>query len=152
MKHLPKNNCFVQTICKKIYNFMLNSETAAAAIDTVYVFGSVLDKKKFKHNSDIDLAFHVEPPLYKQDPFKSTTQAYLLSTQIGLSLDRKTDVVILNSASLETAFQVITTGVVAYESHVERRIEYELAVKGMYYDFKPFINTLRSNILTGLNP
>jgi len=53
-------------------------------------------------------------------------------------------VVILNAASVETAYQVITTGELLYEKDAADRLEYEIALKGMYFDFKPFLDELRS--------
>ncbi len=58
---------------------------------------------------------------------------------------------ILNSASLEMAFEIITRGECIYESDAEDRIQYELKVKGMYHDFKPFIDELRAGRLKGLS-
>jgi len=151
MKNLHKNNHFVKNIGRKVCSFIFNSETAIKSIETVYIFGSVLDEKNFKHSSDIDIAFLVDKSMYKQDPLKASTDSYLISTQIGLSLDRQTDVIILNSTSIETTFQIISTGMVIYENNSEKRIEYEIAMKGLYYDFKPFLDTLRSKAMTELN-
>ena len=151
MENLPENNSLVKNICRRISGFLLDSGTPIKSIDAIYIFGSVLDKKNFKQNSDIDIAFLVDKSLYKKDPLKASTDSYLISTQIGLTLERQTDVIILNSASIETAFQIISTGIIAYENNPENRIEYEIAIKGMYYDFKPFLDTLRSNSLSGLN-
>jgi len=151
MKNLQKDNSLVEDIGRKVRNFIFNSETAIKSIDTVYIFGSVLDKKNFKQSSDIDIAFLVDKSLYKQDPLEASTDSYLISTKIGLFLDRQTDVIILNSASIETTFQIISTGIVIYENHSEKRIEYEIAIKGLYYDFKPFLDTLRSKTLSELN-
>jgi predicted nucleotidyltransferase len=145
---LPNNN-LIENIRCRICRRISDSETAIASIDTVYIFGSVLDKKRFKKKSDIDIAFLVNKPLYKKDPLNASRDPYLISTEIGLSLERQTDVIILNSASIETIFQIISTGIVIYEKNTEKRIEYEIAAKGIYFDFKPFLDTLRSKTLSG---
>ncbi len=52
----------IQTKLITIINFKVNryiasSNSAKDSIIAVYLFGSVLDKTKFKQNSDIDFAF-----------------------------------------------------------------------------------------------
>ncbi|RLC18929.1 MAG: hypothetical protein DRH93_16050 [Deltaproteobacteria bacterium] len=137
----------VNTIDKKIHDCISTSASAFESIKIAYVFGSILDETSFKSTSDIDLAFLLDQHLYRKDPLTASYHAYNISTEIGLALDKQTDVLILNSASIETAFQVITTGNALYEYNTEDRIQYEIALKGMYFDFKPFLNIVRSNTL-----
>jgi hypothetical protein len=40
----------------------------------------------------------------------------------------------LNETSVETAYKVITTGKLSYENDPDDRLEYEIALKGMYFD------------------
>jgi len=141
----------LEEIIKLIHNFIFNPEATDRSIDAVYIFGSVLNQSQFKKNSDIDIAFLIDKLLYKQDALKASVDAYIIATKIGLTLDRSTDVIIMNSASIETAFQIMTTGIPVYEHHPDKRIEYEIAVKGMYYDFKPFLDDLRSKAVLELN-
>jgi predicted nucleotidyltransferase len=119
-------------------------------IIAAYAFGSCL-REDFKDRSDIDLAFLIPHAVYREDPLKAIAPAHILAAEIGLALDRETDVTILNSASLEMAFEIITHGECIYESDSEDRIQHELKVKGMYYDFKPFIDDLRAKRLKGLS-
>lgn len=108
----------------------------------VYLFGSFVDGKATER-SDIDLAFLIEAEAYSADPFKSSASAHMIAAKIGLALDRQTDVSILNGASLEMAYEIITTGVCLTEVDADKRIEYEISLKGMYFDFKPFLDRLR---------
>lgn len=149
-KKLEKQS-ILENIIRIIHNFILSPETTDRSIDAVYIFGSVLNQGQFKQNSDIDIAFLLDKLLYKQNVLKASADAYVIATKIGLSLNRRTDVIIMNSASIETAFQVITTGTPVYEHHPDKRIEYEIAIKGMYYDFKPFLDDLRSKAVLELN-
>jgi len=142
-----KNKKPVETIEHEINRYIRGSADAKRTILAVYLFGSVLDNEKIKNNSDIDLAFLVDRVPYKQDPFIASTPAYLAATKIGLMLDRKTDVIVLNSASIETAYQILTTGKVIFEADHDKRIEYEIVVKGLYFDFKPFLDKLRQNAI-----
>lgn len=75
----------------------------------------------------------------------------MIATEIGMILERQTDVIILNSASIETAYQAVTTGMLMYEKDREKRIEYETSLKGLYFDFKPFLQSLRTKTMMHLN-
>ncbi len=151
MKKEIVNNSYVKKICKFIKSYFSDEKTAQYSIKAVYLFGSVLDSNKFKYNSDVDIAFLVDKDLYKDDPLLASSASYSLATEISLMLDRQTDVTILNSASIETAYQVIVAGSLVYEFDNNLRIDYEIALKGLYFDFKPFLNTLRSQHISKLN-
>ncbi len=118
--------------------------SARETIRAAYLFGSVLEEDRFKTGSDIDLAFLLENSEYSADPLTASYDAYHISTRVSSETNRRTDVVILNAASVETAYQVITTGELLYEKDPADRLEYEIALKGMYFDFKPFLDELRS--------
>jgi len=134
----------VETIEHRITAFISESIEARQSIKAVYLYGSVLRGEKFRPNSDVDLAFLLEPALYKQDPLIYSAPAYMAANEISRMLDRKTDVAILNAASIETAYLAVTTGIVIYDADHENRLEYEAALKGMYFDFKPFLQQLRA--------
>jgi hypothetical protein len=68
---------------------------------------------------------------------------------MALSLDAEIDVTVLNGASTEMAYEVITTGICLYDADSDRRFEYEAKVRGMYFDFKPFLDTLRKQYVDG---
>jgi len=144
------NTKFEKTVQKLIQSHIFDLQPVYQSIKAVYLFGSVLDSNRFKPVSDIDMAFLVDMDLYKKDPLLATSSSYLLATEVGLRFDRQTDVTILNSASFETAYQVIVTGELIYEYDNNLRIEYEIALKGLYFDFKPFLNTLRSQHIARL--
>lgn len=141
---MQTNRTLVQAIGNRITNYISDSNDAKQSIKAVYLYGSVLNREKFRNNSDIDLAFLLDPSLYIKDPLVYSSPAYLAATEIGLMLNRQTDVIILNSASLETAYQAVTTGTIVYEADHDIRLEYEAALKGMYFDFKPFLQHLRA--------
>ncbi len=134
----------IQAIEHRIAACISDSVEARQSIKTVYLYGSVLHQDKFRPNSDIDLAFLLTPALYKQDPLIYSAPAYMAANEISGMLNRKTDVVILNAASIETAYLAVTTGIVIYEADHENRLEYEAALRGMYFDFKPFLQQLRA--------
>lgn len=118
-------------------------------IVAVYIFGSSLSGA-CKKTSDVDLAFLMDEPHYDSDPVKAVSPAYMIAVRIGISLAKKTDVTILNNASFEIAYEVITTGRCVYEIDQDRRMEYECKIRGLYFDFIPFIDELRSKNLERL--
>lgn len=126
-------NCLIQYI---------DSEAPQGHILVVYMFGSFARNQE-RAKSDIDLAFFVDPEKYRRDAFESTAPVHMLAAKMGMELNRVVDVTILNSASLEMAYEIISGGECLFEIDPEERLQYELKVKGMYFDFRPFINELR---------
>jgi hypothetical protein len=76
--------------------------------------------------------------------------AHLIAAHVGVEFNKETDVTILNSSSLEIAYEVVTSGKCLFESDPNMRMEYELKIKGMYFDFKPFLEELRAKSLVNL--
>jgi predicted nucleotidyltransferase len=131
---------------------LLGEETKETdRIRAAYLFGSSAIGRS-KTTSDIDIAFLVDQQSYTYDPVRAVSPAFMLATKIGMRLDKETDVTILNSASLEIAYEVITTGRCVYDSDPETRFEYESKIRGMYFDFRPFIEKLRAESMGYINP
>jgi predicted nucleotidyltransferase len=118
-------------------------------IGSVYLFESFLKGNAGKA-SDIDLAFLLDEKAYKSGPIIAMSPAHLIAAKVGTQLDRETDVTILNSASLEIAYEVVTTGKCLFEIDPDLRMEYEIKIKGMYFDFRPFLEELRAKSLAHL--
>ncbi len=112
-------------------------------IVSVYLFGSVVNRTA-KPSSDVDLAFWVDENTYKSDPVRAISPAHIIAARISQALDKQTDVTILNGASLEIAYEVITIGECIFANDQDLRLAYESKIRGMYFDFMPFINKLRS--------
>ena len=126
-----------------------NSSQVDESIVAVYLFGSLI-KSETKKASDIDVAFLLDEQAYKTDPIGAISPAHLIAAGIAMQFDKETDVSILNSASLEIAYEVITSGKCVYESELDLRLEYEIKIKGMYFDFRPFLEELRAKSLAHL--
>jgi len=120
-----------------------------SSIVAVYLFGSYANNKG-KTISDLDLAFLLDEKTYNADSFEAARYAYMASMRAGIRFRKETDVVILNSSSIELAYEVVVTGHCVYEEDQSRRLEYEAVIRGMYYDFKPFLTELRSRFLEKL--
>ena len=118
-------------------------------IVVVYLFGSYV-KGKENARSDMDLAFLLDENAYKADPFETTGRSHMTAMRIGSKFGRETDVVILNSSSIELAYEAVLSGCCVYEADQDSRLEYEARIRGMYYDFMPFLMELRSRFLSRL--
>jgi predicted nucleotidyltransferase len=137
------------TTTLKIRNCLLeglNSETPQGLIQAVYLFGS-FSRNQQRAESDIDLAFLVAQEKYSIDAFECTAPLHMIAVTVGMALDRVVDVTILNSASLEIAYEIVVGGECLFESDSEQRLQYELKIRGMYFDFRPFIWELRKERL-----
>jgi len=135
------------SVLKKYFDAIIKDRSFIIA---AYVFGSYL-KEEIEEQSDLDLAFLLKHDLYKSNPLQTITPAYSIAAQIGLKLNRETDVIILNSSSIEIAYEIITTGKCIYQINQDKRLEYEAAIRGMYMDFIPFISELRASSINKLS-
>lgn len=128
---------------------LIKARSPSGLVVAVYVFGSSV-RSDFKDFSDIDLAFLVDEQSYKKDPFEATAPAQMIAAGIGVALGRETDVLVLNSASLEMAYEIIATGFCLFEIDSDLRLEYEIKIRGMYFDFHPFLSELRARKIAKL--
>jgi predicted nucleotidyltransferase len=126
-----------------------NASPVDDSIIAVYLFGACV-KDGIEKASDIDLAFLLDEQTYKADPINAMYPTHLIAAAIGTQFDKETDVTILNSSSLEVAYEIMVTDKCVYESDPELRLDYEIKIRGMYFDFKPFISELRSSSLAKL--
>jgi predicted nucleotidyltransferase len=124
----------------------MNSEAPQGLIRVVYLFGSFARHQQ-REGSDIDLAFLVDQEQYSTDVFKCTAPLHMIAARMGMELDRVVDVTLMNSASLEIAYEIVTGGECLFECDSEQRLQYELKIRGMYFDFRPFIYELRKERL-----
>jgi predicted nucleotidyltransferase len=112
----------------------------------VYLFGSCATGTQ-SDTSDVDLGFLFREEHYRADPLDAFEDACLIAAKIGDRLGRKTDVVVLNGASLELCFEIITTGTCLYQTDEDERLLYEAKIMGLWFDFKPFVLQLRQAAL-----
>jgi len=126
--------------------FVADHCTKAKDILIVYLFGSHAHGEA-RDNSDIDFGALVDHQGYAQDPLGASSEAFVLAAKAGQLFDVATDVLILNNASLELAYEVVATGICLYHTDMDQRLEYESKIKGMYFDFAPFLKQLRAGVL-----
>ena len=137
---------FADPIIDEIEKSLKISGKDDESIKLIYLFGSAL-KKPLSEASDIDLAFLIDDARYSKDPIQASYSAYNASTNFSLKLDKRTDVIILNSSSIEIAYEVITSGTCMYAFDFDIKFEYEAKIRGLYYDFMPFLLELRAKKL-----
>jgi predicted nucleotidyltransferase len=135
-------------ISNAVQKYIAESQNDGSIV-AIYLFGSFL-RGETEKSSDIDLAFLLDEKAYKSDPIIAMSPAHLIAAKVGMQLDRETDVTILNSASLEMAYEVVTSGKCLFELDPDLRMEYEIKIKGMYFDFRPFLEELRAKSLAHL--
>jgi predicted nucleotidyltransferase len=133
----------------KFFRKQIAETQGETSIVSVYIFGSFLKGNAGKA-SDIDLAFLLDEKEYKSDPIITMSPAHLIAAHVGVEFNKVTDVTILNSSSLEIAYEVVATGKCLFEIDPDLRMEYEIKIKGMYFDFRPFLEELRAKSLAHL--
>lgn len=109
----------------------------------VYLFGSQVDGI-LGPMSDYDLAVLVDHAADQR-----CVQACLAHELARILQTDRVDVVLLNRASIELAYVVITQGKMLYERDVATRVEYEATVLSRYGDFLPLLRAQRDDILRG---
>ncbi len=101
-----------------------------------YLFGSVAAEKATTI-SDLDLAVYLDPAF--KEPSTGFGYQSELITELSTMLETKTDVVILNNATLALKFQVISKGILIYNFDDHARRDFHEKTVRDYLDFKPFL-------------
>jgi predicted nucleotidyltransferase len=116
----------------------------APAVELAYFFGS---RAGDTHGivSDYDVAV-----LFTKGPIPS--KKYHLAHQLAtILLTDGVDLVVLNQASVELRYAVITTGIVVYERNLTVRVEFEASTLSRYSDYLPILRRQRKEILEEYN-
>lgn len=108
----------------------------------VYLFGSRVDGT-FTPASDYDFAV-----LLKEAPSFEEASLLMLEIQDNLSsiLSGEVDVVVLNTATIEQRFLIISRGTVIYSGDDNIRTDFEDIAIRDYLDFKPFLDAYRRDV------
>jgi len=146
---MPTTKDFVSKLRLAAESYLSAHQSTAKETALIYLFGSYA-MDNVGPRSDIDLAFLFHENMYRRDPFETAGSAHMLAAHLADLYNVETDAVVLNSASIEIAYRVVTTGICVYESDVDQRFEYEAKVRGLYYDFKPFLVELRTGQIQAL--
>jgi predicted nucleotidyltransferase len=112
-------------------------------ISLIYLFGSQAEGH-VGPLSDYDLGVLVDQP--ESAAYVRSRLAFELGRRIAT---QKIDIVLLNRASIDLAFAVISRGKLLYQRDDAERIEYEAKVMGLYFDYLPVLRSQRDDILRG---
>ncbi len=107
-------------------------------VDVAYLFGSRA-RGNFTEESDFDFAILLSRNF--NDPYDLVRLIHDLAVALGVK-DEKINLVILNDASLELAYKVISEGIIIYERNVEKRVDFEVNTLKFYLDFKPILDQM----------
>lgn len=103
----------------------------------VYLFGSQATKTTF-FDSDVDLAV-----LLKDQGHSSSKKQIEMTVALNRLLD--TEIVDIKLLSSQTSFplieQIFTHGQVLVDNHPDQRLIYENKMRGLLFDFQPYLNT-----------
>ncbi len=114
-------------------------------IVALYVYGSIM-KGNLRRESDIDVAMltlHTVKALNRLNLI-AMVEAEMKKIFRTLGYDRDISVLDMRGkyVSVPLLFKVVTDGALIYEKNKEERIDFENAVKGAYFDLKPYIDSL----------
>jgi predicted nucleotidyltransferase len=105
-------------------------------IRSAYLFGSAAQGKA-ETASDIDIAIRLSP---EQPPESCFHLRLELMGAVGDALGRKTDIVILNTASLYMIHQVLRHGILLHAKSMEDEADYADVKQKEYFDFKYYVD------------
>ena len=107
-----------------------------------YLFGSRAEGT-YTDNSDYDFALLVDKD-YDQNNVNNLIME--LEEKAASLLQKEVDVVILNTATIEFKYLIISRGKVIYSIDEEKRTDFEDVVIRDYLDFKPFLELYRKEV------
>ncbi|MGB9740253.1 MAG: type VII toxin-antitoxin system MntA family adenylyltransferase antitoxin [Candidatus Bathyarchaeia archaeon] len=112
-------------------------------VDAAYLFGSRA-RGDFTEESDLDFAILLSRNF--NDPYDLVRLIHDLAVALGVK-DEKINLVVLNDASLELAYKVISEGIIIYERNVEKRVDFEVNTLKFYLDFKPVLDQMHKLLI-----
>ncbi len=130
-----KNNSILPV--KELKNLLGRYRVTAA-----YFFGSRIEGAA-SENSDYDFAILVDKE-NEQDDINYLLME--LKDEAACLLQKEVDLVLLNNASIEFKYLVISRGQVIYSCDEEKRTDFEDEVIRDYLDFKPVLDLYRKEV------
>lgn len=114
-------------------------------IGLVYIFGSKAEGLAGKL-SDIDIGVvFVNPKIVKGDTRKIYNELYEIFSNVFQSAN--IDVVLMERASLELRFDVISHGKILFAISPDFRFDFESRINLLYMDFKPLLKNFDKAVL-----
>ncbi len=133
----PKNKQYIL----KLQNLLKKEiKLKKLPVEIVYIHGSYTKGREHK-KSDIDLAVLFNEKEYAKSPTRCFIELNDLCSGLEKEVGRNIDISILNRASLTFCYKVITEGIPIFVSSKKLMYYYQNKTIGMFFDFKPFIDT-----------
>jgi predicted nucleotidyltransferase len=115
-------------------------------IVAIYVYGSFV-QGKLRDDSDVDIAVL---PSFETNDFDrlqliSKTAAIVASVLNSIGIHKEVSILDMRGkyVSLQLLYKIITEGIMIYQSSLTERIYFEQTVKREYFDFIPYVISLR---------
>jgi predicted nucleotidyltransferase len=114
-----------------------------------YLYGSYAVDQSHPF-SDLDIAIYIKKRLTSRESMK-------LEMNLSLKIDKKfpggpsSDVRTINHLPLAVAGSVITEGILIYCMDDDERIDFEMNVRRLYFDFLPFIKNYQRTYLAQID-
>lgn len=108
----------------------------------VYLFGSRADGTA-SENSDFDFGLLIE---HTDGLDKASLLQLELEEEASMILEQKVDSILLNTATIEQRFFIISRGVLIYCINDDKRTDFEDTFIRDYLDFKPFSDQFRHEV------
>ena len=114
-----------------------------------YIYGSYAVDQSHPF-SDLDIAIYIKNRLTSRESMK-------LEMNLSLKIDKifpggpSSDVRAVNHLPLGVAGRVITEGILIYCMNDDKRIDFEMNVRRLYFDFLPFIKNYQQMYLAQID-
>jgi predicted nucleotidyltransferase len=115
------------------------------SIHLVYLFGSQVTGN-VGPMSDYDLAILEEGGSGEDELALQARFQYAISK---LLMTDRVDVVVINSAPIELAYEITATGTLLYQKDLYTRVEFEAQVLGKHGDYLPILKPFMQQIIQG---
>ncbi|MEW6418150.1 MAG: nucleotidyltransferase domain-containing protein [Nitrospirota bacterium] len=129
----------------QIFKSNLNNKVVPEEIVAIYIYGSIL-KGKLRIDSDIDISILASHRVSDIERLQliSITEGIFMSLLKEMGFKKEVSVLDMRGryVSLKLIYKIITEGMLIYERDKFARMEFENAVKGEYFDFKPYLEYL----------
>ncbi len=137
---MPMNTRLIESLKERV-----KTQNFSAEIVAIYIYGSIL-KGRLRKESDIDVGMLPAYKVSMNDRLNliARVEALLQSILKGYGYNNEISVLDMRGkyTSIPLLFHIITEGALIYDSNKEERINFENAVKGEYFDLKPYIDSL----------
>lgn len=130
------------SLTSRIKDLLLSEKSTLFA----YLYGSFLGAGPFR---DIDVAAYADPAAFKNTD-KMFSYGLSLAAKVDLAVSGVTvDLRLLNLAPTPFKFGVITKGKVIFTRDDQKRIDFEVRTRSLYFDFLPHLKLHHRSLVLG---